>query len=96
MEQRKTIHFEIQCENSNGEWAELMEERPKTEMEIPELCDRARVANPRKNIRAVKVTTTVTVETICEEPRLGMPYPHVDVRELHSQNRVRELLQDCD
>jgi hypothetical protein len=42
MEQRRDIYYEIQCENSHGEWTELLQERPKTEDEIPELCDRAR------------------------------------------------------
>ena len=95
MEQRKDVHYEIQCENRDGEWAELLQERPKTEEEIPELCDRARARCPGEKIRAVRVTTTVTVEKISEEPRTGIP-THEAERELHLQDRVHELLQDCD
>ncbi len=95
MEQRKYVHYEIQCENRDGEWADLLQQRPKTEEEIPDLCDRARARYPSEKIRAVKVTTTVTVETVFEEPRTGIPTYEAD-RELHLQDRVHELLQDCD
>lgn len=94
MEHRKDVHYEIQRENSHGEWAELLE-RPKTEEEIPELCDRARAWYPGEKIRAVKVTTTVTVEKVSEESRTGIRAHEVE-RELHHQDRVHELLQDCD
>lgn len=90
MEQRKAVHFEIQRENKDGTWAELFEERPQTEKEIAGRCDRARAAYPGEKIRAVKVTTTVTVEEVCEAPRSGAR-DNGDVRE-----RVHELLQDCD
>jgi hypothetical protein len=96
MEQRKAVHFEIQCENSNGQWAELLQERPKTEEEIRDLCDRARAIHPLENIRAVKVTTTVTVEQISPEPQSGNSPRDVKERELHLHNRIHELLQDCD
>ena len=95
MEQRRDVHYEIQCENSNGEWTELTQERPKTEEEIPERCDRARARCPGEKIRVVKVTTTMTVEKVSEEPRTGIPAREVE-GELPHQHRVHELLQDCD
>lgn len=94
MEQREDVHYEIQRENKCGEWAELLE-RPKTAEEIPELCHRARAWYPGERIRAVKVTTTVRVEKVSEEPGNGIP-AHEPGRELHHQDRVQELLQDCD
>ena len=96
MEQRKDVHYEIQRESSHGVWVESPQERPKTEEEIPELCHRAQAANPGEKIRAVKVTTTVTVEKVSEEPRSGIPAHKMDGRELYFQDRVHELLQDCD
>lgn len=87
MEQQNAVHYEIQCEKTEGQWTEL-EARPKTEEEIHELCDRARATHPRERIRAVKVTTTVTIETVPEEA--------VDGRGMHLRDRVHELLQDCD
>jgi hypothetical protein len=95
MEQCRDVHYEIQCENSYGEWTELLQERPKTEGEIPELCDRARARCPGEKIRAVKVTTTMTVEKVSEEPRTGIPAHEVE-RALHQPHRVHELLQDYD
>jgi len=95
MEQRKDVHYEIQCENSHGEWAELLQERPKTEEEIAELCDRARARRPGEKIRAVRVTTNVTVERVSEDPRTDIPAHEIE-REVHLQDRVYELLQDCD
>ena len=92
MEQRKDVHFEIQRENDRGHWTELYEERPTTEQQMLELCARARAGHPGENIRAVKVTTLVTVEDIpqpapgtAEDDQCpGRPEP------------VYELLQDCD
>lgn len=91
MEQRKAVHYEIQCEEKDGEWAELVQERPKTEKEIFELRDRARAAYPGEKIRVVKVTTTVMIEEICEERRNGTLDFKIGARE-----PVHELLQDCD
>ena len=96
MEPRKTIHYEIQFEKSDGEWAELLQERPKTEEEISESRDRARAASPGQKIRAVKVTTTVTIEDVSEEPRSAILAPEFDVLEPHHKVPVNELLQDCD
>lgn len=87
MEQRKTEHYEIQFEKSHGEWAELLQDRPKTEEEIPELRDRAQTAYPGKKIRAVRVTTTVTLEEVFTRS-MRENYPH--------KVPVTELLQDCD
>ncbi len=95
MEERKNVHYEIQYENSRGEWVELWQERPKTEEEIPRLCDRARARYPGDNIRAVKVTTTVEVEKVSEEPRIGIPAQNFE-QELHDGDQLHELLQDCD
>jgi hypothetical protein len=94
MERHKDVHYEIQCENPRGEWAELLE-RPKSEEEIPELCYRARAWYPGEKIRVVKVTTTVVVEKVAEDPGTGSRAFTVD-RELHLEDQVHELLQDCD
>ena len=96
MQQREAVHFEIQCENVNGLWAELLQERPQTEGEVRELCDRARAEHPGERIRAVKVTTTVTIEEVREENHPGILPENVKVRESHLRDRVCELLQDCD
>lgn len=96
MQQRKAVHFEIQCENVNGMWAELLQERPQTEEAIRELRDRVRAEHPRERIRAVKVTTTVTVEEVPEERHPDILPENVKVRESHLRDRVCELLQDCD
>ena len=96
MQQREAVHFEIQCENDNGVWAELLQEPSQTEEAIRELRDRVRAEHPRERIRAVKVTTTVTVEEVPEEPHPGILPENVKVRESHLRDRVRELLQDCD
>lgn len=95
MELHNDVHYEIQRENSHGEWAEFLHERPNTEKEIPVIYDRARARYPGERIRAVRVTTTVTVEKVFEESDAGNAAHELE-RELHHQGRVLELLQDCD
>ena len=96
MEQLRTVHYEIQLQKSDGKWAELLHGRPETEEEISELVDRASTANPGKKIRAVKVTTTVTLEDLSKEPRPPIPACELESPELHHEDPVNELLQDCD
>ena len=96
MEQFKDVHYEIQWENSEEQWAELLDKRPKTEEEIAEQCHRARAAHPGAKIRAVKVSMSVMVETISDESRTGgNPVPEAG-QDGHRHERVFELLQDCD
>ena len=97
MEQRKTVHYEIQAEKKGGEWTSLLQQPLDTEKEILELRDRTQKVHPREKIRAVKVTTVVTLEEVCEESlRSTIPVHLVNGQDLHEKLPAKEVLQDCD
>jgi hypothetical protein len=92
MEQRKTVHYEIQIQKKNGDWAALLPEWSGTEKEILELRDRAQAVHPREKVRAVKITTLVAVDEVTEESHSGTG----EIHEPHHTVPASEVLQDCD
>lgn len=96
MEEQRTVHFEIQCENKLGEWVEIQKDRPKTEEEIALACCRALGMYPSEKVRVVRVTTMITVEDVSEEIRSHCLLPGIFPGKQRVPDRVGELLQDCD